>query len=136
MLWISSRLACHHLCHLEVIPYQWATLHWGLVPNEEDRVSEILEDSIRYMVTVGWMVFDQMATMNEHIPLYGNGGYKQLRGDVVDHNKRLETMERRYEELDKQVDQVNNSVYQGRVDIERWLDELVDVNLQLQLGLH
>jgi hypothetical protein len=66
---------------------------------------------MRYLVMIGWMVFDQMATMNECIPLYGDGGYKQLWGDVVDHKERLETLERRYKELDERVDQVNNSAY-------------------------
>jgi hypothetical protein len=80
---------------LEVTPYQWVALRWGLVRHPDDWVSSTLEESMRYSVMLGWMVFDQMATMNARIPLFGEGNFMQLRGDIVDHDERLEELERR-----------------------------------------
>ena len=60
---------------------------------------------MRYSAMLGWMAFDQMATMNAWIPLFGDGNFEQLRGDIVDHDERLEELERRRisheEELDR-----------------------------------
>jgi hypothetical protein len=61
---------------------------------------------MRYSAMLGWMVFDQMATMNACIPLYGDGNYKQLRGDVVDHNEQLEELERNWVEVEEEFQRV------------------------------
>jgi hypothetical protein len=64
-----------------------------------------VEQAMHYSAMIGWMAFDQMATMNARIPLFGDGNFEQLRGDIVDHDERLEELERRRvshkEELDR-----------------------------------
>jgi hypothetical protein len=69
-------------------------------------VSNTLEEAMRYSAMIRWMCFNQMATMNARIPLYRDGNYKQLRGDIVDHDERLEELERRREGHEQELDEL------------------------------
>jgi hypothetical protein len=102
-LLVTARIAQCHLQWMDVMLYQRAALQRGLICHKEDQVLDTLEATMRYLVMIGWMVFNQMATMNAHIPLYGDGNYKQLRGDIIDHDKRLEELERRYRDVDAEL---------------------------------
>jgi hypothetical protein len=82
-----------------------------LICHEEDRVSSTLEEAMRYLAMIGWMAFNQMAMMNAHIPLYGDENYEQLRSDIVDHDERLEDVERRYRDIDEELTQMDDCVY-------------------------
>jgi hypothetical protein len=99
-------------------------------------VTEVLEDSMRYTATIGWMIFDQMVTLNEQIPLYRVGGFKQLCNDSVDHKERIERMERVHEEMEEEIHYTNNMAYQGRMELEEWVERLEEVNTELRSGLH
>jgi hypothetical protein len=79
-------------------------LRRGLVCHPDDRVSNTLEEAMRYSAMLGWMCFDQMASMNARIPLFGKGNYTQLRGDVVNHDERLEELERRYQSHEDELE--------------------------------
>jgi hypothetical protein len=118
------------------MPYQWATLCCGLVRNEEDQVLGVLEDSMRYTTTMGWMVMDQMVSVNEQIPLYGVGGFEQLCNNSVDHKERIERMERVHEEMEEEIHHTNNVVYWGRMELEEWVEWLEEANAEHWLGLH
>jgi hypothetical protein len=114
---------------MEVMNFQCAALRRGLICHLEDRVSSTLEEAMRYLAMVRWMCFNQMASMNARIPLYSNGNYMQLRGDVVDHDKRLEELERRRVETEKELERLYTwdwdwvQELEGRVDtLERTLE--------------
>jgi hypothetical protein len=128
---VTARIARWNLRNLEVMSYQRAALRRGLVHHPDDRVSNTLEEAMRYSAMLGWMCFDQMVSMNTHIPLFGEGNYTQLRGDVMDHNERLEELERRYQshkdELGRlfQRDWDKVEELRGRVDtLERTLEAM------------
>jgi hypothetical protein len=91
---------------MEVTRFQWAALRQGLIHHEQDRVSNTLEEAMRYLVMIGWMCFNEMAMMNVWIPLYGDRNYTQLRGDIVDHDERLEELERRREGHERELDEL------------------------------
>jgi hypothetical protein len=101
-----ARIACCNLHWMEVTHFQRAALRHSLIRHLDDRVSNTLEEAMRYLAMVGWMCFDQMATMNARIPLYGDGNYTQLRGDVVNHDERLEELERRREGHEQELDEL------------------------------
>jgi hypothetical protein len=114
---------------MKVTDFQWAALRRGLIRHKGDRVSSTLEEAMRYMAMIRWMAFDQMATMNVRIPLFGDGNFTQLQGGIVDHNERLEDLERRYwdveERLDRAYDRHHDVVdmLEGRINtLERTLE--------------
>ena len=71
---------------MDVTNFQRAALRRGLVEHPDDRMPVAEERSMRYAAMIGWMAFDQMATMNVRIPLFGDGNFTQLQGGIVDHN--------------------------------------------------
>jgi hypothetical protein len=91
---------------MEVTRFQQATLKHGLIRHPDNRVLNTLEEAMRYSVMVGWMCFNQMVTMNAWIPLYGDGNYMQLRGDVINHDKRIEDLERRRDGHEREMDEL------------------------------
>jgi hypothetical protein len=91
---------------MDVTRFQRAALRRGLIKHPDDRMSSTLEQAMRYSAMIGWMAFDQMATMNARIPLFGNGNFEQLRGDIVDHDERLEELERRRISHEEELDQL------------------------------
>jgi hypothetical protein len=103
---VTARIARRNLQNLEVTPYQRVALRRGLVHHPDDRVSNTLEEAMRYSAMLGWMCFDQMASMNTRIPLFGEGNYTQLRGDVVDHDERLEELEWRYQSHEEELERL------------------------------
>jgi hypothetical protein len=64
------------------------------------------------------MVMDQMVSMNKWIPLYGVGGFEQLHNDLVDHEERIERMERVHKEMEEEIHHTNSAGYQGRMELE------------------
>jgi hypothetical protein len=107
---------------MEVTNFQWAALRRGLIHHPDDRVLNTLEEAMRYSAMVGWMCFDQMVTMNARIPLFGDGNFEQLRGNIVDHDKRLEELERRRESHECEL----NELFQRDWDEVRELRNRVD----------
>jgi hypothetical protein len=126
----------HRLWYMDMTLFQRAMIRRDLIQHEEDCVSRILEDSMRYTAMVGWMVFDQMATMNERIPLYGDGSYEQLQGDVVEHNERLEEIKRRYGDVDAELNQMSDRTYHWVVELEGRVENLEGTVVELRLALH
>jgi hypothetical protein len=100
MAWIAH---CN-LQMMDVTSFQQAALRRGLICHPDDRVSNTLEELMRYSAMIGWMCFDQMATMNACIPLFGDGNFEQLRGDIVNHDERLEELEWRREGHERELD--------------------------------
>jgi hypothetical protein len=101
-----AQIARQNLRNMEVTDFQWAALRRGLICHPDDRVSNTLEEVMRYLVMLGWMCFDQMVTMNARIPLFGDGNFEQLRGDIVDHDEQLEELERRREGHNRKLDEL------------------------------
>jgi uncharacterized protein YhaN len=54
----------------------------------------------------------------------------------VDHKERIESVERRYSDVEEEVHQVNSSAYRGRVELEEWVERLEEVNAELWSRLH
>jgi hypothetical protein len=96
----------------------------------------VLEDSMRYTATVGWMVMDQMALVNERIPLHGVGGFEQLYNDLVDYEEKIKRIERVHEEMEEEIHCTNNAVYWGCVELEEQVEYLEEANVELRSGLH
>jgi hypothetical protein len=119
---VTAQVAQRNLRNLEIMPYQRAALRRGLVRHPDNRVSNTLEEVMRYSAMLGWMCFDQMVSMNAHIPLFGEGNYTQLRGDIVDHDERLEELERRMGSHEDELERL----YQRDWDEVRELRERVD----------
>jgi hypothetical protein len=92
---VTARIARRNLRNMDVTRFQHAALRRGLIQHPDDWMLSTLEWAMRYSAMVGWMCFDQMATMNTRIPLFGDGNFEQLWGDIVNHNKRLEELEQR-----------------------------------------
>jgi hypothetical protein len=114
---------------MDVTRFQRAALRRGLVQHPDDRMPSTLEQAMRYSAMIGWMAFDQMATMNARIPLFGDGNFEQLRGDMVNHDERLEELERRREAHKEELDRLYTRDWdevvelRGRVDtLERTLE--------------
>jgi hypothetical protein len=91
---------------MEVTDFQHAALRRGLICHPDDRVSSTLEEAMRYSVMLGWMCFDQIVTMNARIPLFGDGNFEQLWGDIINHDERLEELERRREAHEREFDEL------------------------------
>jgi hypothetical protein len=119
---VTARIARRNLHWMEVTYFQWAALRHGLIRHPDDRVSNTLEEVMRYLAMVGWMCFDQMATMNARIPLYGDGNYTQLRGDMVNHDERIEALERNWDGHNCEI----NELFQRDWDKVRELRERMD----------
>jgi hypothetical protein len=107
-----------------------------LIQHEEDHISDSLESMMRYVAMIGWMAFNQMAMMNTRIPLYGDGNYEQLQGDVVDHDECLEMLERRYTGVDKELNQISDGTYHWVTELEERVEQLEGMVAELRLGLH
>jgi hypothetical protein len=132
---VSGRLSRRRLRHLELAPYQRAVIRRGLVL-EEDIGSGILEDSMRYSAILGWLAFDQLATLNERIPTWGDGHFEGLRSDVVEGNERIERLERNQESLEEEVNRANDASYQRRLDMEARLDMTEERLVQVRSAIH
>jgi hypothetical protein len=87
------------------------------------------------MAMVSWMVFDQTATMNEWIPLYGDGSYEQLCGDMVEHDEQLEEIERRYLDVDDELNQMSNGMYHWASELEGRVETLEQMVGELRSAL-
>jgi hypothetical protein len=107
---------------MDVTRFQRAALRRGLVQHPDDRMPSTLETAMRYSAMIGWMCFDQMATMNARIPLFRDRNFEQLRGDIVDHDKRLEELERRREAHEREFDEL----YRRDLDEVQELRDRVD----------
>jgi hypothetical protein len=107
---------------MDVTPFQCVALRRGLIRHPDDRVLNTLEEAMRYSAMVGWMCFDQMAAMNARIPLFRDGNFEQLQGDIVDHDERLEELERRREGHEHKLD----NLFQRDWDEVRELRDRVD----------
>jgi hypothetical protein len=109
---------------MEVTRFQWAALRRGLICHEGDRVSNTLEEVMRYSVMLGWMCFDQMATMNTRIPLFGEGNFEQLRGDIVDHDEHLEELEQRRVDMEEELERLFARDWDRVHELEERVDTL------------
>src|SRR5580693_202743 len=89
---VTARIARRRLRNMDVTDFQRAALRRGLIQHPDDRMPSGMEQAMRYSAMLGWMVFDQMVTMNARIPLFGDGNFEQLRGDIVDHDERIEEL--------------------------------------------
>jgi hypothetical protein len=114
---------------MDIMRFQQVVLRRGLVQHPDDHMLSTLEQAMRYSAMIGWMAFDQMVTMNARIPLFGDGNFEQLRGNIVDHDERLEELERRREAHEGDLDHLYNwdwdkvEELRGRVDtLERTLE--------------
>jgi hypothetical protein len=120
---------------MEVTRFQRAALRHGLIRHPDDRVSNTLEEAMRYSAMLGWMYFDQMAPMNARIPLYGEGNYTQLRGDVVNHDEKIEELERRREGHEEELEWLFQRDWDevcelcDRVDTLEWTLEMTQAAL-------
>jgi hypothetical protein len=128
-LLVTARIARQNLRNMDVTRFQRAALRRGLVQHPDDRMPSTLEQAMRYSAMIGWMAFNQMATMNARIPLFGDGNFEQLQGDIVDHDERLEELERRRESHEEDLNRLYNQDWDeveelhGRVDtLERTLE--------------
>jgi chromosome segregation ATPase len=106
-----------------------------LVP-EEDVGSGILEDSMRYAAILGWLAFDQLATLNERIPTWGDGHFEGLRSNVVEGNKRIERLERNQEGLEEEVNRANDASYRRRLAMEARLDMVEERLVEARSAIH
>jgi hypothetical protein len=79
---------------------------------------------MRYSAMIGWMAFDQMVTMNARIPLYRDGNYEQLQGDIINHGERLEDLERRYQGVDKELERMSDGTYHWVLELEERVSTL------------
>jgi hypothetical protein len=132
---VSGRLSRHWLRLLDLAPYQRAVICRGLVP-EEDVGLGILEDSMWYSAILGWLTFDQLATLNERIPTWGDGHFEGLRNDMVESNERIERLERNQESLEEEVNRANDASYRCRLDMEAWMDVMEERLVQARSAIH
>jgi hypothetical protein len=109
---------------MDVTTFQRAALRRGLVEHPDDRMPANEERSMRYAAMIGWMAFDQMATMNARIPLFGDGNFEQLRGDIVDHDERLEELERRRVSHEEELDRLYTRDWDEVAELRTRVDTL------------
>jgi chromosome segregation ATPase len=103
---------------------------------EEDIGLGILEDSMQYSAILGWLAFDQLATLNERILTWGDGHFEGLRSDVVEGNERIERLERNQESLEEEVNRANDVLYRRRLDMEVRLDMTEERLVQVRSAIH
>jgi hypothetical protein len=121
---VTARIARRNLCNMDVMRFQRAALRRGLVQHPDDWMPSTLEQAMRYSAMIGWMAFDQMATMNARIPLFGDGNFAQLRGDIVDHDERLEELERRRESHEEELDRLYTRDWDKVAELRERVDTL------------
>jgi hypothetical protein len=132
---VSGRMARRRLRTIELAPYQRAFIRRGLIPAEEVG-SGILQDSMRYTGVLGWLVFDQLASLNERIPVWTDGHFEGLRNDVVDGNERMERIERGQDELEGEIRRANDASYRRRLEMETRMDLLEERLTQARSATH
>jgi hypothetical protein len=65
-----------------------------------------------------------------------NRGYEQLHRDVVDHDKQLEMLERRYEDMDDELNWMSDGTYHQVAELEGRVEQLEGMVVELRSGLH
>jgi hypothetical protein len=109
---------------MDVTDFQRVALRRGLIEHPDDRMPSGVEQSMRYAAMIGWMAFDQMAAMNARIPLFGDGNFEQLRGDIVDHDERLEELERRRVSHEEELDRLYTRDWDEVAELRTRVDTL------------
>jgi hypothetical protein len=91
---------------------------------------------MRYTGVLGWLVFDQLASLNERIPVWTDGHFEGLRNDVVDGNERMERIERGQDELEGEIRRANDASYRRRLEMETRMDLLEERLTQARSATH